>query len=55
MTTNSVSSRQARYEITNFDLADRSIIPGRELITKGLTVEIRDKPGAALITYRVAN
>ena len=45
---------KARYELTNFDLADRSIISGKELITKGLPVEIRDKPGAALITYRVA-
>jgi alpha-galactosidase len=42
----------ATYEITNFDVAGTTMIAGKELIEKGLNVEIKDKPGAAVITYR---
>ena len=42
----------ARYEVINFDLADRTLAFGRELMGDGLTVEIKGKLGAALITYR---
>jgi alpha-galactosidase len=43
----------ARYEITNFDLPNKTIVSGQELMRQGLAVELKDKPGAALITYRV--
>jgi alpha-galactosidase len=42
----------ARYEITNFDEPGTTILAGRKLIKEGLTVEIKNKPGAAVITYR---
>ncbi len=44
----------ARYEVTNLDLADGTITPGGELMRKGLTVEIKDRPGAVVVTYRIA-
>jgi alpha-galactosidase len=43
----------AQYEITNFDDEGSMTISGKELMGKGLTVEIRDKPGAAVITYQM--
>jgi alpha-galactosidase len=43
----------ARYEVTNFDLENSTKISGRELIERGVTIEINDKPGAAVITYKV--
>ena len=42
----------ARYELTNFDREGMTIISGKELMGKGLALEIQDKPGAAVITYR---
>ncbi|MBU6411088.1 MAG: GH36 C-terminal domain-containing protein, partial [Verrucomicrobia bacterium] len=41
----------AYYEVTNFDVKGSERISGRELMGKGLTVEIHDRPGAAVITY----
>jgi alpha-galactosidase len=42
----------AQYEVTNFDVKGTTKITGRELLEKGLTVEIKDKPGAAVIIYK---
>ncbi len=42
----------AVYEVTNFDVAGSTKVSGKELMEKGLTVEIKDKPGAAVIVYR---
>ncbi len=43
---------KARYEITNFDAEGRNITTGKKLMKEGLSVEIKDKPGAAVIMYR---
>jgi alpha-galactosidase len=42
------------YEVTNLDGGAPTTIVGRDLLEKGLSAEIKDKPGAALITYRQA-
>ena len=42
----------AQYELTNFDVAGSAIFTGRELMEKGLNVEIKEKPGAAVISYK---
>jgi alpha-galactosidase len=44
----------AQYEVTNFDGAGPMLSYGRDLMEKGLPVEIKDKPGAAVLTYRIA-
>jgi hypothetical protein len=43
----------ARYEISNLDLADPTIVSGKELAEPGLSVSIQKKPGAAIILYRL--
>jgi alpha-galactosidase len=45
---------KARYAITNFDLDATEMLSGDELLKKGLTLEIKDKPGAAIVMYRFA-
>jgi alpha-galactosidase len=45
---------KADYEITNFDVEETTKASGPELMEKGLTVESRDRPGAAVIVYRRA-
>ena len=42
----------AQYEVTNLDAGTPWKMSGKDLMEKGLTVEIKDKPGAALITYK---
>jgi alpha-galactosidase len=42
----------AMYEVTNFDVNGSTTMSGQDLMEKGLTVEIKDKPGAAVIVYR---
>ena len=50
----------AQYEVTNFDSAGTTVLSGgsaglttgKELMEQGLTVEIKDQPGAAVIVYR---
>ncbi len=42
----------ALYEVTNFDVEGVTQVSGTDLMEKGLTVEIKDKPGAAVIVYR---
>lgn len=44
----------ARYEITNFDVAGKIVMTGSKLMREGLSVEIKDKPGAAVVVYRLA-
>ncbi len=44
---------RALYELTNFDRSDRTLIAASELMDEGLALEIKDKPGAAVITYRL--
>jgi hypothetical protein len=44
----------AQYEVTNFDVEGTTRISGKELMEKGLTVEIKDNPGSALITYKLS-
>jgi alpha-galactosidase len=43
-----------RYDVTDLDRGNTANTPGRDLIGKGLTVEIRDKPGAAVVVYQRA-
>ena len=53
----------AQYELTSFDVEGTTRISGgstplttgKELMDKGLTVDIKDKPGAAVIMYRRTN
>ena len=42
----------ASYEVTDFDANTPVTISGQELLDKGLTVEIKDLPGAALVVYK---
>lgn len=42
-----------QYEVTNFDVEGSTKMAGKVLMEKGLTIEIKDKPGAAVITYKV--
>ena len=42
----------AQYEVTNLDVEGSTKVSGKELIEQGLTVELKDKPGAAVIVYR---
>lgn len=42
----------AQYELTDFDVEGTTRISGKDLMEKGLRVEIKDKPGAAIIVYR---
>ena len=40
------------YTITNLDTNISSQASGKDLMEKGLTVELKEKPGAALIAYK---
>jgi alpha-galactosidase len=42
----------ACYEVTNFDVKGSMRIFGSELLEKGLTIEIHDQPGSAIIFYK---
>jgi len=42
----------AEYEIVNFDVNTPRKATGKELMEQGLLVEIKDKPGAAVVKYR---
>ncbi|MEI6970317.1 MAG: alpha-galactosidase [bacterium] len=41
----------AMYEVANFDVEGSTKVSGKDLMEKGLTVEINDKPGAAVVVY----
>lgn len=44
---------KAQYELTNIDTPnEKQVISGRDLMSKGLTIEIKDKPGAAIVVYK---
>ena len=42
----------ARYAVSNLDAPGESQFSGRELEEQGLPVEIKDQPGAVIITYK---
>jgi hypothetical protein len=42
----------ATYEVTGLDEGKPRKVGGKELLERGLGVEIRDKPGAAVVSYR---
>jgi len=42
---------EARYTLTNLDVAGTTEMTGRELVEPGLPVVINDRPGAVIITY----
>lgn len=42
---------EAQYQVTDFDKKDPERMAGKELMQKGLTVKIENKPGAAIIAY----
>ena len=42
----------ARYRLKNVDLPGVTEVAGRELMDTGLPVSIKDRPGAAIITYK---
>ena len=43
---------EATYVVKNFDVAGTRDISGRELLDLGLSVVIKDRPGAVVITYK---
>jgi alpha-galactosidase len=43
----------SQYEVTNCDVPGSMKVSGKELIEKGLTVVIKDKPWAMVISYKV--
>jgi alpha-galactosidase len=42
----------AKYTIINFDLSDKIIMTGKELMEKGLPITITDQPGAVVSVYK---
>jgi alpha-galactosidase len=42
----------ATYEVTDFDVAGTTMASGKDLMDKGLTIGIKDKPGAGVIVYQ---
>jgi len=42
----------AQYDVTNFDVPGAITRSGSDLMNKGLVVEIKDKPGSAIIAYK---
>lgn len=44
--------RAVQYEVTNFDIAGSTKLSGKDLLERGLTVEIKDKPGAVVVVYQ---
>ena len=43
---------ESKYELVNFEGMGKSNMNGRELMEKGLFIEIPDQPGAMVITYK---
>ena len=46
---------EARYETIDLDVGTPKTATGRQLMEEGLAIEIKDKPGAAVITIRSTN
>jgi alpha-galactosidase len=44
----------AQYEVTDLDEGTPKKIGGKELMEQGLTVEIKNKPGAVVLAYKRA-
>jgi alpha-galactosidase len=44
----------AQYAVTNLDTNAVTQVSGKDLVEKGLAVDIADKPGSAVITYKPA-
>ncbi|MBC8449329.1 MAG: GH36 C-terminal domain-containing protein [Chloroflexi bacterium] len=42
----------AQYTVTDFDLDAPTTLSGQELLEKGLTLEIKELPGSALVVYK---
>ena len=42
----------AVYTLTNFDAAGATEVSGRDLLEKGLSIAIKDQPGAVVIVYK---
>lgn len=43
---------EATYTLTNLDVAGETVATGRELLENGLSIAIKEKPGAVVIRYR---
>jgi len=43
---------KTQYEFINFDTQKPAILTGKEVTEKGLNIEISDKPGSAIISYK---
>jgi alpha-galactosidase len=43
----------ATYTVTNLDTESSTDVSGKDLMENGLTVEIKDQPGSAIITYKM--
>jgi len=41
----------SQYEVANLDAPGTKQMTGQELMEKGLLVEIRDRPGSAVLRY----
>jgi hypothetical protein len=42
----------ARYEVRSFDDGPTTVHDGSDLLTRGIAVEIPEKPGSRLFVYR---
>jgi alpha-galactosidase len=42
----------AHYEVVDMDAGAPETVSGKELLERGVVVKIKDKPGAAILTYR---
>ena len=42
----------AEYVLTNLDTGESQTLAGRELLDKGLAVQITEQPGSAVIVYK---
>ena len=42
----------AKYEVSDLDAKTPSVVSGRDLMKRGLHVEIKEKRGAAILLYK---
>jgi hypothetical protein len=43
---------EAVYELTNPDVAGTAEMGGRELLESGLTIAVKNRPGAVIVIYK---
>jgi hypothetical protein len=43
------------YEVANLDVGISAKVSGKALMENGLVVEVKEKPGAAVIIYKKTN